>query len=713
MKRNIHISSLIAFLMFAQVQLWAQHQFQLAAETASALTGVDYLPQYQTAVFFQEGNGFYYPYSTQQSFHPEWFSLTPAGITASLPWTAETMLLFSGSSYLSYNFSTGEMSSEWEMWPGLPANWNQKLDAAIRWNESWIFFIHNFDYVVYDISQQAYIDEGSISQWNGFPEGWEFAIDGAVNMLDGFIYFFSNGNVLPYSQEQDRFFSPALIGNAEMGFPPQNQPNNPSAPVEQEAPQIGQSNPPAAQDEYIDTYQDHTATLENQTVWYAQPLPGLDWLGAGFDILRYDPLKPNNLKNRKRFRSVIMTTSPERAGNSAQYLKPYGTFFGSESSGEVSDSSAWITSYESFQKSFNVGAGGSVSVPGAAAGSLSGSHTEMNATSVGSESIYMINKNIRRIHEAVIRPTWKDVDRGQNYRQKLDPLFRDDVARLPLPRMKPEELSDLHITKKGQRLPAALYSVKNQYDMFMRKYGTHYASRVTWGGQYISCTQIRRSDYERSRMSASEFQAAASAVIKGATVGGSVSFGTGEGTANGTSTTNFVREVYVQGGNGEDDLNKWRDKVDASPGPVELGFTAMCDLLTKAFFPTDEEIEMKRQILRLITEFYLVNSYRRPTASKGDFFRELPALPMPSNISITNKGGYVMWFKVKYEYEGKWVEETTDSYSLGYTKTKEIPAGARNLTITASHTFGEIFSETFAQPQTLCFNCWGTVFEAV
>jgi hypothetical protein len=51
-----------------------------------------------------------------------------------------------------------------------------------------------------------------------------------------------------------------------------------------------------------------------------------------------------------------MTNSPDRAGNRGQYLKPYGTFFGSESADKVADSSAWITSYEPFQNSFSFGA---------------------------------------------------------------------------------------------------------------------------------------------------------------------------------------------------------------------------------------------------------------------------------------------------------------------------------------------------------------------
>ncbi len=713
----------------------AQQSFKFDNATAKSISAATFLSNYQSSAFYKQTLGFYYDNSIETETQADWFDLDPVNVSAALRWDDDNLLLFSGANYILYSISEATLGSEWNLWPGFPDNWDGQLDAATRWDENLLFFFQGNEYLVYNIQEEAYTQVGLLTDWEGWPEAWNGGVNAVQNLNDGFINFFSNGQVLHYNLQDASFSKPENIGtpvlSAGGGIPkskasasgslaqsasrnrlPINNrqtdnesSNGASAPAD--------ASPATMVDEYLDNYTDHTSELANDASdWTTQPLPGLDWLGAGFDILRYDPMEPNNLNNRKRFRSVIMTNSPERAGNRGQYMKPYGTYFGSENAGIVADSSAWITSYKTFQNSFNIAASGSVSVPKVASSSLSGSYSEMNSSSVGSETIYMVNKNIRRIHRADVRLTWKEVDSGQKYKQKLDPLFKDDVAKLPLPRTKFERLKETHINAKGQRFPQELFSVKAKYESFLRKYGTHFASTVTWGGQYISRTQIRRQDYERSRMTKMDFQNSAEVTIKKVKVGRSVEFGMGSSTGNGSSTTNFRREVFVQGGNGEDDQDKWRDKVDLNPAPVELAFTSMCDLLIKELFPNDPDIETKKEILRIVTENYIQNTYREPRESRGDFFRELPPLPTPGNISIKNGGGYVMWFTVKYEQGGKWHTKETSNYTLGFTKDIEVPADAKNITIKAEHTFGEIFTKKYSKPTTVCFTCWGTVFNA-
>lgn len=716
--------------------LSGQQDFKFDNATAKSISAATFLAGYQSGAFYNGTLGFYYDNASTTEMQPDWFDLDPIEITAALRWDENNLLLFNGASYILYSVEEATLADEWNLWPGLPETWNGQLDAATRWSENLLFFFQGNEFLVYDITEEAYTQTGLLTDWEGWPAAWTDGIAAAQNLNDGFIYFFSQGQVMHYSLQDATFSTPKNIGTPTLssgGIPKSKTTTGANKSLAQNASRNGlpgnhrqsdntntgssseSTSSPATEvvDEYRDDYADHTAELLNDASdWTAQPLPGLDWLGAGFDILRFDPLEPNNLQNRKRFRTVIMTNSPDRAGNRGQYLKPYGTFFGSESAGKVADSSAWVTSYESFQNSFSIGASGSVSVPKVASSSLSGSYSEMNSSSVGSESIYMINKNIRRIHRADIRLTWKEVGTGQKYKQKVDPIFKDDVTGLPLPRTAYDKLAETHINAKGQRFPTELFAVKAQYEMFLRKYGTHYASAVTWGGQYISRTQIRRQDYERSRMTQMDFKNTAEVQIKKVKVGRSVEFGMGSGVSNGTSTTNFRREVFVQGGNGEDDLDKWRDKVDLNPAPVQMEFTSICDLLIKELFPNDPDIETKKEILRLVTENYIHNSYREPKESKGDFFRELPPLPTPGNISIKNGGGYVMWFTVKYEHKGKWETVESPNYTLGFTKSIEVPADAKNITIKAEHTFGEIFTKTYDSPKTVCFTCWGTVFNA-
>ena len=730
--KTFPIISIIPFLLLFMRPGDAQSQqvFNLDNSVAKSLTAAVYLQEYGSAAFFNHDKGFFYSTLEQEDFQPEWFEMDGFKVDGAVRWSDDMALLFSGQDYVIFTISTAEIGTELYTFPGLPAAWNGQLDAAFDWGDGLFFFTKGDKYVVYDGQSEQFTNDGNLSKWEGWPADWTNGVDAAMNLEDGNIYFFHKGKVLVYNQEAEQFSSPEAIGAVEtrkseterMGHMRMPPPVGKRMERQQDADDetkkaVAKGDPSSVQvspeDEYRDDYTDHADELmDDASDWTAQPLPGLDWLGAGFDILRYDPMEPNNLKNRKKFRTVIMTNSLQRAGNHSQYLKPYGCFFGSENAGKVADSSSWVTTYEQFRNSFSVGAGGSVSVPGLASSSLSGSHSEMNSTAVGSESIYMFNKIIRRLHQADIELTWTDLDTGQKYKQKIDPVFKNDVAALPLPKTSADALSNIHITEKGQRLPVELYPVKTKYDLFMNKFGTHYASSVNWGGKYIARTQVKRADYEKSRSTQTAFMSEAEAQISMVTVGRSVNFQMGDGQTNSTSKSVFRREVFVQGGNGEDDQDKWRDKVDLNPAPVELGFTSICDLLIKELFPKDADINLKREALRLITEFYIVNTYREPKHGGGDFFRPLPDLPMPGNISITNGGGYVMWFKVKYEYQGKWVEKATESYTLGNSKSIEVPVDATNITVTASHTFADIFTKTFSKPETVCFKCWGTVFDA-
>ncbi|CAN5820934.1 hypothetical protein BH10BAC2_BH10BAC2_44120 [soil metagenome] len=473
--------------------------------------------------------------------------------------------------------------------------------------------------------------------------------------------------------------------------------------------------PVAVTDGYLDNYEDYTKNLGNDAMWLVQPMPGLDWLGAGFDILRFDPLNPNETKNRKLLRGIVITNSGERGGNKAQYLKPYGAAFSSVNSGSDIDSNAWVSTYKEFSSSFSVGASGSVKVPEAGGGSLSGSYSEMSSASLGTESIYYFSKVIRRIHELDLEVTWRDENSGQRYKQKLNPNFKDDIAALPVMNGTIPNV-DISAMQKGKPLPGGLDQLKMKYLDFIAKYGTHFASHVGWGGQYISRTQIKRSDYEASRMNKVDFTAQAEATIKKVKVGGEVKFGNSEGQSNTNSKSVFRRQIYVQGGVGETDEDKWRDKVDLTPAPVEIFFTPYADLLTKELFPNDASIEKKSRLLKIFTEKYLVDNMRAPVESKNDFFRDLPDLATPGSISVKDGGGYDMQFSITYELNGKSETKETGRYSIGRTMHLEVPVDSKNIKLKVEYFTGwlsdtkVIFEKNFATPELKCYKVWGTIF---
>ena len=460
-------------------------------------------------------------------------------------------------------------------------------------------------------------------------------------------------------------------------------------------------------DEYLDDYDDFTSELGNMAEFMVQPLSGVDWLGAGFDILYFDALKPNDLAARKRARTILVTNSPARAGNKNQYLKPFGSSFASANSGSVVDSSSWVSSYQQFTNSFSLGMSPKVSVPMVASGSASAGYKSMRSNSLGTSSIYMFTKTMRKIHEVEMDYFWIDNATSQKYKQKLDQGFKNDIKAL---KVTDGSVPNVTINEKNQKLPSDLGLLKGKYYQLIQKYGTHLAKRVTYGGQYISRTQVKRSQYEKTRMTEVDFKAEAEVQIKAVTVGNAVNFGMQDGESSSKSNMALRRDVFVQGGNGDDDLTRWRDKVDENLAPIDIYFDPISELLSPELFADDPNIDKKQEILEIMIEKYIMDTYREGLISKDDFFRPLPDLPMPSVIMIKNGGGYVMWFTVKYEHKGKWVTKESGNFTLGFTEDIEIPTGAKNLTIIAEQTTGEIFKEFYAKPESASFKCWGTIF---
>jgi hypothetical protein len=474
-------------------------------------------------------------------------------------------------------------------------------------------------------------------------------------------------------------------------------------------------------DEYLDNYDDFTEKSSgNMTEFMVQPLSGIDWLGAGFDVLYYDPLRPNDLRPRKSFRSVLVTSSSKRAGNNNQYLKPYGSFFGSSNSGERSEESKWVHNYRDFSSSFGVTASGTVPMKGVM-GSLSGSYKEMNNTRIGSESLFMFKEIQRRIHEVELQLTWIDNDFDQKYKQKLDRQFVRDVKALPVPS---KIYSGTEVSAKGQPLPSELERIRGNYRRFINNYGTHIASKVVYGGQYIERYEVRRSDYEKTRGTEMSFKASVEMAAKkggkgggagggddgGKKPGGEVGFTKSESETIGAKALNTRRKVFIQGGNGEDDLSLWRGKVDQNMAPVHIEFMAMSEVLNERMFADDADILAKSKALEVITAHYMLNEAPEPVEGKDDFFRDLPPLEGPAVITVKNKGGYVMWYTVKYQHKGEWHEEESGNFPVAQSKDIRLPGGATNITIHAEQTTGEIFSEKLDKLEDTCYECWGTIF---
>jgi hypothetical protein len=78
-------------------------------------------------------------------------------------------------------------------------------------------------------------------------------------------------------------------------------------------------------------------------------------------------------------------------------------------------------------------------------------------------------------------------------------------------------------------------------------------------------------------------------------------------------------------------------------------------------------------------------------------------------LQVKNNGGYAAEFTITYTLSGLQQTITQSSFPVGTTRSKNVPAGAINIQITAKAILGEqIFSHSIPTPQWKCYVVGGT-----
>lgn len=602
------------------------------------------------------------------------------GITAAASFDGQTILLFSGSSFLTLDINTKSITGG-DIWAGLPPNWNNQIDAAVDWSPGLIYLFYGQEFITYDSNTQAYGPVTNLATW-GLPAHWNNTIDAAINVQNGSIYFFRGSEYIIFDQQSGAFSLPTSIneGRTMVGnFPPPGA--NPSAnqqaislpapgqstvmqtsqPVQQASadPRMVRAGratqgmeeevaaPMVEEDpirptgpfpsEYRDDYKPFTMQLMNltfaaSTIASIRPLAAKNWIGTGVDILYVDPLQVNKSR-RARMSAIELIDSDEIAGNQSEYIIPFGSKFESIGSSETIESTKTIETFGEFSSTFGGSIGGSVSVPGIASGSASASMSQMNSSSFGTEKVYTYKQASNELYKVTLNKTWIDNKTNQKYRLKLDKNFRRLIEQLKVPSSMPA------ITlpeKKGDKLPTALSSVKSAYSNIVKSFGTHLTQSVTFGGRFISLYELTRTNYENARMTKAGFETSVTAAIKAVEVGANAEFNYSSAGSEGQKSSNLSARTYITGGNAND-YQKWNSNIETAPAPIKLDLMPISDLLTKEFFPDDKDIEKKAEILKAVMHEYVVNRMKLPAKvdlEGNNFFRDLKPLEYDYDVSI-------------------------------------------------------------------------------
>jgi hypothetical protein len=397
----------------------------------------------------------------------------------------------------------------------------------------------------------------------------------------------------------------------------------------------GQATSTEQEDPYFDQFTDFI----DEKAWSVgdyqeKEIPAKDWLGVGIDVLKFDPLEITKSDLPPKSRSIVLLTpSREVCGPKSQWFKPYGARDKSVQSGEEDSKTTISKTFGEFSDEFSVNAHVSVGTP-FGGGSLSGSFSEMNSSSFGSEFICASREVVREYYQMELKYDWLDERTGQKQRQQLGYTFRKSVEELPAPSGKMREI-DPNTQARGKKLASSLERYRQDYMDFIKKYGTHWAYKVMFGGKYTVIEQVSRTEFENSRKTAMEFQASVNVQVKAVSAGAGGGYGSESSSTRGSSDEKRIRKVKVSGGEGNTDFDQWSAAIASSPGPFDVEVKLISDFLTPVFFPFDEEISNKQILLKAFTYQYLLDNADLPVRPNGDFFRDVAARDCYYKVEIS------------------------------------------------------------------------------
>lgn len=187
----------------------AQFTWKLDANTSNTMDAAFFLAPYGSGAFISGGTMTYVPVSGGENSFGELKGIKnwPAGwerLTAALDYDHQTALLFSGNSYLTLEMKTMNIVGGGQ-WTGMPATWNNQVDAATKWTDTDIMFFYGTEYHLSNASTMATVQSGSLRDWPGWPSHWSKGMTAVMNDGNGFIYFFNGMEYVVYNQNTMQF----------------------------------------------------------------------------------------------------------------------------------------------------------------------------------------------------------------------------------------------------------------------------------------------------------------------------------------------------------------------------------------------------------------------------------------------------------------------------------------------------------------------------
>lgn len=140
---------------------------------------------------------------------------------------------------------------------------------------------------------------------------------------------------------------------------------------------------------------------------------------------------------------------------------------------------------------------------------------------------------------------------------------------------------------------------QEDYDRFVRAFGTHYVQSMRAGGRFGVRSELTTQDYQFFLDQSVNVSLALMATAMGG-FGGGIDFMNGQRTTEQTMVSSAItrNETFFIGGTYDTNAEKWIANVRGDPQPVGLTIRFLSELLTDVFFPNDPNIDTKAEHLQ-------------------------------------------------------------------------------------------------------------------
>lgn len=322
-------------------------------------------------------------------------------------------------------------------------------------------------------------------------------------------------------------------------------------------------------------YDDEEESTGEDVDEFDSPL-GLEYLGAGYDLIKGNPLGDTITLLDPGFRANIIQMrwrkDVENISNSLQYIQPKGVWIRSYISCHKGDSVSEVGSAESIKKTLAVDAVVSAELPGDAA-KFAASASYNNIRKAGQQK----DKNVY-----ISKSYCFNYVAGIPISLEWDFTLAFEAAMKTLPETFQSETENLKCTPSDYRdnpgSKACIQLGVHKWIRFFSIFGTHVTTKVYLGGKLVTLMETNASQAESLARQGLDIQAALSAQIKDSNVDAAASgiyksFNGDSSVAFDSKTSTFALGGNIYGNGHGLPFNEWAASVAKQSMPIRAEHT--------------------------------------------------------------------------------------------------------------------------------------------